>query len=417
MNENARKTNSVQAPLAGNTSMDLTAPIDIQAVIGAVKLHENLLTAIDMLDAGEVLRHAYGIPGVTDSITLGRVENGAVSSIYNGVFIGRTQTGKVVPRTLTVYPIKIEEADEPERYRRTYITEVRGGLYDGGHPFEVWLIAHVLKLASQDLLMVLFTASYDSTKIVGDQNNDIKYAFNGWGTIVEAEKNAATPTISKAIGNLYETGTLTTANIGDKLLAMWRHMPETFRRKKAKIFMSADLVDMYADWYEAKYVFVAGVGEKESHTRFLRGTSDRVEIVPVYGLPDGSQFVLLTTQQNMCYGFDKESDLKTVKPFNSGNPYWFTMAGKYVFGCQFASIHKSEFCVNDQPLTPVAQSNDSGSGSSAAAPTYTAVADPTGKNPASEGWYERSGESEPYTYTLTEDTEPGQDKTYYTKDE
>ena len=141
--------NSVQAPLATQTSMDLTAPIDIQAVIGAVKQHQDLLVAIDMLDAGEVLKHAYGIPGVTDSITLGRVEGGAVSSMYNGVFIGRTANGKVVPRTLTVRPIKIEEADEPERYRRTYITEVRGGLYDGGHPFEVWLIAHVLQLASQ----------------------------------------------------------------------------------------------------------------------------------------------------------------------------------------------------------------------------------------------------------------------------
>jgi len=172
--------NAVQAPLATQTAFSLTAPIDIQAVIGAVKLHEDLLTAIDMLDAGEVLKHAYGIPGVTDSITLGRVEGGAVSAMYNGIFIGRTANGAVVPRTLTVYPVKIEEADEPERYRRTYITEVRGGLYDGGHPFEVWLIDHVLKLASQDLLNVLFTAQYDSTQISSQANTDIKYAFDGF---------------------------------------------------------------------------------------------------------------------------------------------------------------------------------------------------------------------------------------------
>ena len=409
MGEIAKKTN-LQAPLATVTSMDLTAPIDIQAVIGAVKKHEDLLVAIDMLDAGEVLRHAYGIPGVTDSITLGRVENGAVSSMYNGVFIGRTQDGKIVPRTLTVYPIKIEEADEPERYRRTYITEVRGGLYDGGHPFEVWLIAHVLKLASQDLLMVLFTASYDSTKISGSANSDIKYAFNGWGTIVEAEKNASTPTITKAIGNLFETGKLTSANIGDKLLAMWRSRPETFRRKASKIFMATDLVDMYTDWYEAKYTFVAGVGDKESHPLYLRGTSGKCEIVPIYGLPEGSQFVLLTTQQNLCYGFDKESDLKTVKPFNSGNPYWFTMAGKYVFGCQFASIHKSEFCVNDQPLTPVDDEEEEETPTPDA--SFTAVADPSGKNPTTEGWYESDGAG---GFVLSDDTEPGQDVTYYIK--
>lgn len=391
MNED-RTVNAVQAPLATQTSMDLTAPIDIQAVIGAVKQHQDLLVAIDMLDAGEVLKHCYGIPGVTDSITLGRVEGGSVSSMYNGVFIGRTANGKVVPRTLTVYPIKIEEADEPERYRRTYITEVRGGLYDGGHPFEVWLVAHVLQLASQDLLGVLFTASYDSTQISGSANSDIKYAFNGWGSIAWAEITAATPTISTAIGNMYATGVMTTLNIGDQLLAMWRSRPETFRRKASKLFMSADLVDMYTDWYEAKYTFVAGVGDEEGHPLYLRGTNKKCEIVPVYGLPQDSQFVLLTTQQNMCYGFDKESDLKTVKPFNSGNPYWFTMAGKYVFGCQFASIHKSEFCVNDRRLTP----------------DFIAVTSPSG-NPKTQGWYVKSGSD----YVLTTDTSVQQGTTYY----
>ena len=374
---------NIQAPLAGATSMDLTAPIDIQGVIGAVKLHQDLLTAIDMLDAGEVLQHCYGIPGVTDSITLGRVEGGAVSSMYNGIFIGRTVNGKVVPRTLKVYPVKIEEADEPERYRRTYITEVRGGLYDGGHPFEVWLISHVLQLASQDLLNVLFTAEYDSTQISSSANTDIKYAFDGWGSIAWKEITAATPTISTAIGNMYATGVMDTTNIGDKLLAMWRSRPETFRRKASKIYMSADLVDMYTDWYEAKYTFVAGVGDEEGHPLFLRGTGKKCEIVKVYGLPKDSQFVILTTQQNMCYGFDKESDLKTVLPFNSGNPYWFTMAGKYVFGTQFASIHSSEFCVSDRRLTPA----------------FIAVTTPTG-NPKEKGWYVKSGND----YVPTTDT-------------
>lgn len=386
--------NSLQAPLAGATSMDLTAPIDIQGVIGAVKLHQDLLTAIDMLDAGEVLRHAYGIPGVTDSITLGRVEGGAVSSMYNGIFIGRTASGKVVPRTLKVYPIKIEEADEPERYRRTYITEVRGGLYDGGHPFEVWLVAHVLQLASQDLLNVLFTAEYDATQISGSANTDIKYAFDGWGTIAWKEITAATPTISVALGNMYATGVMTTLNIGDELLKMWRSRPETFRRKASKIYMSADLVDMYTDWYEAKYTFVAGVGDDESKPLYLRGTNKKCEIVKVYGLPKDSQFVLLTTQKNMCYGFDKESDLKTVTPFASGNPYWFTMAGKYVFGTQFASIHGSEFCVNDRRL----------------APAFIAVTNPSG-NPKEKGWYVKSGND----YVPTTDTSVPQSNapTYY----
>jgi len=48
--------------------------------------------------------------------------------------------------------------------------------------------------------------------------------------------------------------------------------------------------------------------------------------------------------------------------------------------------------------------------------TYTPVADTEGKNPASEGWYERSGagtEQSPYVYTLTEDETPQVGTTYY----
>ena len=46
--------------------------------------------------------------------------------------------------------------------------------------------------------------------------------------------------------------------------------------------------------------------------------------------------------------------------------------------------------------------------------TYDAVSDTTGKNPANEGWYERSGTEPNYTYTVTSDTEPVSGKTYYT---
>ena len=60
--------------------MDFKQPIDITAVLGAVKKHQNLLQAVDRLDANEVLQHFTPIPGITDSIELGKVEGGTVSS-------------------------------------------------------------------------------------------------------------------------------------------------------------------------------------------------------------------------------------------------------------------------------------------------------------------------------------------------
>jgi len=62
----------------------------------------------------------------------------------------------------------------------------------------------------------------------------------------------------------------------------------------------------------------------------------------------------------MVYGTDKLSDMKAMKAFNSGNPYLFTAAMKYVFGTQFVSIHQREFVVNDQPGNPASSGSASG---------------------------------------------------------
>lgn len=47
--------------------------------------------------------------------------------------------------------------------------------------------------------------------------------------------------------------------------------------------------------------------------------------------------------------------------------------------------------------------------------TYSAATPVGSENPSEEGWYERSGSAEPYTYTLTTDTTVDSEKTYYVK--
>ena len=326
--------------------MDFKQPIDITAVLGAVKKHQNLLQAVDRLDASEVLQHFTPIPGITDSIELGKVEGGTVSSKYTGTFEAGKSMGKIVPRRLIVRPVVMEMADEPERYRRTYIAEVPGELRKE-HPFELWIINHGHALASNDLLMAIFTSRYSADT----EKKDITDAFDGLGTVIEEGKKVGD--ISSLEGNVFTTGELTRANIGDKLLEMYRNMPLTFRRKKnIKLFISDQLGDLYDDWRKDEGQVIIGQTEETSGTKYLVGSNKRCEIVRLPNLPTNSQFVLLTTKENVCYGFDKMSDFKSIRPFMSGNPYKFTAAGKYVIGFQVVSVHKAEFCVNDRPLNP-----------------------------------------------------------------
>lgn len=325
--------------------MDLTKPIDITAVNSAVVKHKNVLQPIDRLEANDVLKHCTPMPGITNSIVLGKTEGGTISKKYSGVFLGADNMGKIVPRTLTVYPVVAEMADEPERYRRSFITAVKGGLDINKHPFELWLIQYGIKLASNDLHNSLFVAKYDSSP----DNKEITDSFDGWGAILEQEKTDGNISVEKK--NMYATGELTKADVGQKLLEMWRSMPQSFRRKKSVMWISEDLGDDYDDWLESETIQLPGTDESE--VQYLKKTNKRVEIIRTSSFPAGSQFVLLTTKENMVYGYDKESDLTGMRAFSSGNPYLFTATMKYVFGCQFISINPAELCINDQPLTPV----------------------------------------------------------------
>ena len=328
--------------------MDFTTPIDITAVIGAVKKHKDLLVTLRTEAAGDILQHFTAISGVKDSITLGRTTLGKISHKYTGKFIGQVSNGKVVPRTLKVYPCVMEMDDEPERYRRTYITEVDGGLDPNKHPFEIWLINYGIKCASKELHDVLLVAKYDADT----EKTDLNTSFDGLLTIVETEKTGGG--ISTALGNMHATGVLSRADIGTKLLEMWRKMPQNFRRAGGKMYMSEDLAQMYDDWLDDQGTLVTGSGAETAGQKFLRQTNGKCEIVRLSGMPEGSQFVMITTKENAVYGYDKPSDFSRMVPFNSGNPYRFTAAGKYVLGWQFVTLDKSEFLCNDQPVTPAA---------------------------------------------------------------
>lgn len=325
--------------------MDMKSPIDISEVIGAVKEHQDLLTALDAEDAASVLQHFTPIPGVKDSIVLGRTTLMKISRKYTGQFIGSKEAGKIVPRTLKVYPCVMEMDDEPERYRRTYITEVAGGLNPESHPFEIWLINYGIKCASKELHNVIMIADLNSAQ------GELKDSFDGVGTILMDEKTATNISVEK--GNMIATEVFSRANIGDELLKIYRSMPNTFRNKTdIKMFLSSDLGDMYDDWLADQGVFVLGSGAETADSKYLRNTKGKVELVRLTNLPDDSQLVILTTKQNICYGYDDPSDFSSLTPFNSGNPYHFTAAGKYVLGFQFVSLDKSELCINDKPLTP-----------------------------------------------------------------
>jgi uncharacterized membrane protein YgcG len=332
-------------------SFDLTTPIDISSVNQAYTVYKDKLKGLEMLSANEVLKHMSMMVGVQNSVVLRTIEEGTISKKYDGTFDGDKKVGTAVERTLTVGTIVAEMSDEPERYRNTYIANVAGGLWPKKHPFEMWLIQYGVYLASQELHDAIFQAELGSgTGILG--------AFDGVNHIIDDEISAGN--ISAGNSNYYATGTMSSSDCGEKLLAMWRTAHPAFRRKGGIMIISEDLGDIYDDWYKTEHdappqVDVAG-------QTYLDGTNKKCVLVRTSAQPEDSQRVILTQKRNMYFGVDKLSDMKNMKAFISGNPYLFTAAMKYVFGFQFESINYRRLIVNDQPATP-ASSSGSGSGS------------------------------------------------------
>lgn len=321
--------------------MDFTTPIDISAFNEVAKRYEKDIKALPMLDASECLRFFTPKTGVRTSVVLTTAKDGTISKKYTGSFTAGKTIGTLENRTLNVYPIVAEMSDEPEKYRNTYIDL----LYDMGvaagveeaknHPFLKWLVQYGVQVASKDLLNVLWTAKFDADK------TGIEDSFDGLETIIAQE--IASGVIAADQKNYYDaSGLFTSANIGDKLLEMWRMCHQIMRREGADIHMSVDMADMYDDWYREEHdkpPMVDTAGQT-----FLEGTNGKGRIVRHSNLE--TQRVIITQKPNIRWGTDKPADMKNMKAFNSGNPYLFTATMKYVFGIQFNSLNWRKFITN-----------------------------------------------------------------------
>ena len=321
--------------------MDLTQPIDISAFNNAAKRYEKDILTLPMLDASESLRYFTPKTGVKTSVVLTTAKDGTISKKYTGKFTAGKTIGTLENRTLNVYPIVAEMSDEPEKYRNSYIDWI----YDQGvsagvdaaknHPFLKWLLQYGIQVASKDLFENIWTAKFDANK------TGIEDSFDGWETIIQQE--IASGVIAVAKKNYYDSkGLFTSANIGDKLLEMWRMCFQKMRKEGADIHMSVDMADMYDDWYREEHdkpPMVDTAGQT-----FLEGTNGKGRIVRHANLD--TQRVVISQKSNMRWGTDSPNDMKNMKAFNSGNPYTFDATMKYIFGLQFNSLDYRMFITN-----------------------------------------------------------------------
>lgn len=286
-----------------------------------------LITVASIMECTKHMRVINGLKGKETEATI--VPQAHFRPYKSEKVVGNTAS--LTARTLETFPLEILEEFDPENLYTTVF----------GVPFDAEkvdleivrkLLQEEMKNASRGLCDLLCRGVRNAT---GTGRLD---GFNGLDTIIANEITAGN--ISFANGNFANIGELTEYNIVDVWYNMFTMIDEALlgdSNKKLKLICSIKDYQVYKKGYAIKYGTGIFAGMPEQ--KYLDGTNDKVEIVPLPGM-EGSAHVFITTQENMKVGFDVLSRHTVFEVRKPDNPNVVQMHAKIYMGVDFANVDK-----------------------------------------------------------------------------
>ena len=161
--------------------------------------------------------------------------------------------------------------------------------------------------------------------------------FDGFKTIIEAEKTAGNIALSK--GNYMQLGGINRYNAGVKLQLAWNKRSN--RIKRAEMFVEEMIKLMYTQWYQDQNFYNANA-TTDSSQEYLIGTDKKCHLVSCEGM-SGMGYVIITDgKKNMRVGLDGigtgEEATGEFRLFNPGNPKVVAMFTDCWMGVNFTSV-------------------------------------------------------------------------------
>lgn len=299
----------------------------------AIEYRKELIMMISISLANS-LQHMTFRPGVQYKQTVGEIGGNAEFGPYDPN--RKNTTTNIKARTLEVFLGSVIKEFDPN----TVYQSILGSLMLNGDalknvPITKAILAAELKSLSAKLNMALFAASRV------DAGTTSLELFNGFDTIAQTEITANN--ISAGNGNFKQlTEAIDGTNAVDTLKAIWRATaPELRENETVKMILPYTIKDFYEDDYQS--TVGAAPYNKEFKKTFLEGSDNRCELVPLASKKN-SQFIQLTTKQNMIVGTGNGNDLETlnVDRFSS---FVLTLSSAILFGCQYETISKEKLMI------------------------------------------------------------------------
>ena len=300
-------------------------------VNSGAKFRKEIL-AMPVVALEKTLKHMTIRKGVRGDETVGGYASGAELRPYKSDGKGATDTGAFFGRTLTTYLGDVVEEFDPYQLFSTVYGESFSSLTERKEADVVRDMALAMaKHVSSKLGKALFCAVRNAS------GNTTVSLFNGFDTIAATE--VTNGNLSQAIGNYGEFDTITAANAGDVLKAIYAAASDELKESEnLKMYVSQAVLDKYEEWCLAT---LGAVAYNQTYAQNVLHFNRNVEIVPMVGLK-GSSYIYFSTKDNMLVGMDQQSDAEKAKIRECDNPKALQFFMCLYWGVQFQSI-KPEF--------------------------------------------------------------------------
>ncbi len=295
-------------------------------VNSGAKFRKEIL-AMPIVALEKSLSHMTIRRGVRGDETVGGYDSGAEIRPYVSSK-SATDTGKFFGRTLTTYLGDVVEEFDPYQLFATVYGESFSSLTERK---EADIVKDMALAMARKVSSKLGKALFNGVRNASGTTTSA--LFNGFDTIAAAEITAKN--VTEAKGNLKIYTTITAANAGDQLKAIYSAASDELKEQDSlKMFLPQSVLDLYEEWCLST---LGAVSYNQTYAKHRLHCADNVELVPLIGLK-GSEYIYLTTRGNMLVGCDQISDAEKAKIRECDNPKALQFFMCLYWGVQFESI-------------------------------------------------------------------------------
>ncbi|MBQ9651214.1 MAG: hypothetical protein IJV13_03245 [Prevotella sp.] len=276
---------------------------------------------------GEFLKHVSLRTGIRYSETVGEMSGSMELGPYSETRIDDDDV-QIVGRTLYTYFGSVVKKFSPNK---VYQSIYGNAITKGEGLKNVDITREVLNFLGKKVGNSLYWNMWNAVR--NDNGTKTKDLFNGFDTITSQEITAGNIAVAKK-NLLTLTEDIDATNAVDVLKTIWRSADPMLKREKCKLFVPPSVLDAYNDDYKATTGSIA-YNTKFNQT-FVEGSENKCEIVAIDNKA-GSEFLHLTTRQNMLVGVNQTGEEETVA-VEKHEAFVLQFIMTAFFGCQFESI-------------------------------------------------------------------------------